>query len=100
MFFKNKHDANLHYSFEYNHISYHSLTAYDERVTFWLQRVRSLTCAYVVLFACRPMRITITQSHTHTMQQTHVHKAVTGCIEAKKLLYSLIEGNRSITNPM
>ena len=32
------------------------------------------------------MRKTIKQSHTHTMQQTHVHKAVTGRIEAKKLL--------------
>ena len=30
--------------------------------------------------------ITITQSHTHTMQQTHMHKAVTGRVEAKKLL--------------
>ena len=30
--------------------------------------------------------MTITQSHTHTMQQTHTHKAVTGRVEAKKLL--------------
>ena len=45
MFFKNKHDANLHNSFECNHISYYSLIAFDERVTFWLQRVRSLPCA-------------------------------------------------------
>ena len=37
-------------------------------------------CVYVALFA----RITITQSYTHTMQQTH--KAVTGSVEAKKLL--------------
>ena len=26
------------------------------------------------------------QSHIHTMQQAHVHKAVTGRIETKKLL--------------
>ena len=32
--------------------------------------------------------ITFTQSHTHTMQQTRTHKAVTGRIEAKKLLSS------------
>ena len=31
-------------------------------------------------------RITITQSHTHTMQQTHTQKEVTGRVEAKKLL--------------
>ena len=86
MFFKNKHDANLHNSFEYNHISYYSLIAFDKRVTFWLQHVRSLPCTYVALFACRPARITITQSHIHTMQQRHTYKAVTGRVEAKKLL--------------
>ena len=32
------------------------------------------------------LRITITQSHVHTMQQTHTHKAVTGRVEAKMLL--------------
>ena len=32
------------------------------------------------------LRITITQSHTHTMQQTRAHKAVTRRVEAKKLL--------------
>ena len=33
----------------------YSLIAFDERVTFWLQRVRSLpcACAYVALFALR-----------------------------------------------
>ena len=30
--------------------------------------------------------ISITQSHTYTMQQRHTHKAVTGRVEAKKLL--------------
>ena len=32
------------------------------------------------------LRITILQSHTHTMQQTCTHKAVTQGVEAKKLL--------------
>ena len=32
------------------------------------------------------LRLTITQSHTHTMQQTRTHKAVTRRVEAKKLL--------------
>ena len=91
MFCKNKHDANLHNSFEYNHISYYmySLIAFDERVTFWLQRVQSLPCAYVALFACRPTRITITQSHTHTMQQTHAHKWP-GALKPKS--YCRVEG--------
>ena len=31
-------------------------------------------------------RIAIMQSQTHTMQQTHMHKAVNGRVEAKKLL--------------
>ena len=37
-------------------------------------------------YLCVGSRITITQSHTHTTQQTHKHKAVTARIEAKKLL--------------
>ena len=34
---------------------FYSLIAFDERVTFWLQCIRSLpcACAYVALFACR-----------------------------------------------
>ena len=65
----------------------YSLIAFDERVTFWLQRVRSLpcTCAYVALFA-RRLAHNHYATHTHTMQQTHTHKAVTGRVEAKKLL--------------
>ena len=53
----------------------YSLIAFD--------RVRSLPCACAYL--CVGLRITITQSHTHTIQQTHMHKAVTGRVEAKKL---------------
>ena len=68
----------------------YSLIAFDERVTFWFQRVRSLPCATVrvrMLHYLRVgLRITITQSHTHSMQQTRTHKAVTRRVEAKNLL--------------
>ena len=49
----------------------YSLIAFDERVTFWLQRVRSLpcACAYVALFARRLAYNYY--AHTHTMQQQH-----------------------------
>ena len=85
----------------------YSVIAFDERVTFWLQRVGSLPCACAMLNYLRVgLRITITQSHTHnTMQQTHTHKAVTGCVEAKKLLshrrqsdYSVITVYKLIDN--
>ena len=42
------------------------------------------------------LRITITQSYTLTMQQTHRHKAVTRRIEAKKLLSCRRQSNYSI----
>ena len=37
-------------------------------------------------YLCVGLRITIMQSHTHTMQQTRTHRAVTWRVEAKKLL--------------
>ena len=42
-----------HYELIFYLKSDYSLIAFDERVTFWLQRVRSLpcACAYVALFA-------------------------------------------------
>ena len=50
--------------------------------------------------------IIITQSHTHTMQQTRTHKAVTRCVEAKMLLsrrrqskYSCVECESSLSSP-
>ena len=69
-------------------INDYSLIVFDERVTFWPQRIRSLpcACAYVALFAHRLPYNHYTQSHTHAMQQRHMHKAVTGRVEAKKLL--------------
>ena len=65
-----------------------SLIAFYKRVNFFglntsghcLVRVRMLHYLHVGL--C----ITITQSHTHTMSQMHMHKAVTRCVETKKLL--------------
>ena len=59
----------------------YSPIAFDERVSFWLQRVRSLpcACAYVVLYACDSI------AHAYK-QQTHTHKAMIRRIEAKRLL--------------
>ena len=51
-------------------------------------------CVYMLHYLRVGLRITIMQSHTHTMQQMHMHKTVTGRVEAKS--YSLVEGNRSI----
>ena len=65
----------------------YSLNAFDDRVPFFastsdhnLVRVRELH--YLRVGSC----ITITQSHTHTMQQMYTHKAVTGGVETKKSL--------------
>ena len=72
-----------------SYINVYSPIPFDERVTLWLQFVPSLpcACAYVAFIICAcGSPITITQSHTHTMQQTHRHKVVTECTEAKKLL--------------
>ena len=64
--------------------------AFDERVTFgfnasshYLVQVRKLH--YLCVGSCK----IITQSHTHTMQQTYRHKAVTSHKKPKN--YSLID---------
>ena len=41
-------------------------------------------------------RITITQSHTHTMQQTHMRKAENGHVKAKKLFSPRRQSNYSV----
>ena len=68
----------------------YSPIAFDERVTFWLRRVRSLpwVCAYGALSVSEAhiQKKTITQLHMHTMQHRHTHKAVTKRVKAKKLL--------------
>ena len=65
----------------------YSLIAFDERVTFCFNASdHCLVCVRMLKYLRVGSRITITQSHTHTMQQTHTHRAVTGRVEAKKLL--------------
>ena len=64
--------------------SAYSLIAFDERVTFGFSV--SCHCLVRVRMLRIGLRITIMQSHTHTMQQTLTHKAVTRRVEAKKLL--------------
>ena len=73
--------------------------AFDERVTFWLQRAGSLSCAcaFAALHACAiaywlyaSLRAMPTCAHAH-------HKAVTGRPDAlKPKSYSLVEGNQTI----
>ena len=62
--------------------------AFDERVTFWLQRTRSLPCVCAIA-ALHCMRVRLhngyKQAYVQIMQHTHTHKAVTGCVEAKKM---------------
>ena len=75
----------------------YSPIAFNERVTFWLQCVRSLpfACAYVALFAC--------EAHIKPFN------AITLCIQCSKHIctrlwqgalkpksYSLVEGNRTL----
>ena len=59
--------------------------AFDDIVTFWLQRAGSLpyACTFAALYACARA---YTQAYAQIMQHTHTHKAVTGRVEAKKLL--------------
>ena len=61
--------------------------AFDERGTFWLQRVLSLPCAcvYVILFVRRLVYNDYTIAHAYNAAKAQ-HKAVTGRVEAKKLL--------------
>ena len=48
--------------------------AFDERVCVWSLHC---ACAHVALFVVG-LHMNITQLHTHTVQQTHMHKTVTG----------------------
>ena len=68
--------------------NFYSLIAFDERVTFWLQRAWTLpcACAYVALFVRR-----LAYNHnaiTLTMQQMYMQKAVARHVEAIRLLSS------------
>ena len=66
------------------------LIAFDERVTFWLQRVQSLpcACAYVALFARRLAYNHYANVHAYNEANAHAQKAVTGRVEAKKVTLS------------
>ena len=52
---------------------HYSLIAFDERVTFWLQRVRSLpcACAYVAVFAHRLAFNHYAIAHAYNAANTH-----------------------------
>ena len=68
----------------------YSLIAFYKRVTFSFN-ASSYCLVYVCMlhfFACEAREFTITQSYRHTMQQTHMHKAVPGHVEAKKVTLS------------
>ena len=72
--------------------------AFDERVTFCLQRSLSqpYLCVCVCCIVCMYDCVMVTREpHTQIMQHTHRQKAVTGCIEAKKLLSRQRQSNYS-----
>ena len=78
------------------HVPYYSLIAFDEKVTFWLQRA----CHCLVracLLHCMRVRLHngYTQAYVQIMQHTHMHKAVSGRVEAKKLLSCWRQSNYS-----
>ena len=74
----------------------YSLIAFDERVTFWLQRVWSLpcACAYVALFARR-----LAYNHyaiTHAYNAANTHAQGSDPARWSQKVNSLVESNRSI----
>ena len=66
--------------------AFYSPIAFDERVTFGFSVSGYSLVPVRLLYYLRVRLMTITQSHTDTMHQMHMHKAVTERIEAKKLL--------------
>ena len=71
--------------------------AFDERVTFWLKRAGSLPLRACLLHCMRVrLRNGYAQAYVHIMQHRHMHKAVTGCVEAKKLLSRRKQSNYTI----
>ena len=62
------------------------LIVFDERVTLWLQRVRTpghcLVRVRMLLYLQVGSRIIIVQARMQTIQQTHMHKVVTVHVEA------------------
>ena len=63
---------------------------YSLKRASFIEKLTMLRCSlYAALFAHR-LTCTITQSHTHTPQQTQTHKAVTRRIETE--IYFLVKG--------
>ena len=77
-------------------VQHYSLIAFDERVTFWLQHVRSLPCAcsYVALFVHRFAYNHYAIAHAYNAANTHAQGSDPACWSQKS--HSLVEGNRSI----
>ena len=72
--------------------------AFDERVTFWLQRARHFLVHVRLLHCMRVwLRNGYTWAYVQIMQHTHTHKAVTGRVETKKLLSRRRQSNYSIS---
>ena len=61
------------YAYRLMVVSYYSLIAFDESVTFWLQRVQSLpcACAYVALFARRLAYTHYAKGHAYDAANAH-----------------------------
>ena len=76
--------------------TYYSLIAFDKRVTFWLQRGRSLPCAcvYVELFA--HMLAFNHYAITHVYNAANAHAQGSDPKKWSQKSYYLIEGNRSL----
>ena len=62
-------------------ITDYSLIAFDERVTFWLQRIRSLPCvrAYVALFTRRLAYNHYTITHAYNAANKHAQGSDPAC---------------------
>ena len=68
----------------------YSLIAFDERVTFWLQRVLSLpcVCTYVALFARRLAYNHYAIAHTYNAANAHAQGSDRACQSQKVTLSS------------
>ena len=73
----------------------YSLIAFDERVTFWLQRIRLLPCAlaYVALFARRLAYNHYEIAHTYNAANAHAQGSDWARWSHK---VTLVEGNQTI----
>ena len=71
---------------------YYSTIVFDKKVTFWLQRVRSLpcACAYVALFARRLAHNHYAIAYAYSAANTHAQGSDRARLNQK------VEGNRTI----